>query len=220
MKEHERDQGHIKVNDRRRFDSDGTPRGTSEADAGTPAANNGPGPSKQPSTATPSSSTDSEQVLQLQRELEAARKRIDELARGLQALDRDREDFKERLTRERERLLEIEKANIALILLDVMDELDLSIQASGDEDSPTTRGVKLIREGLLNKIQSLGIERVDVMNRPFDPKLAEAADTELTSKPEDDQKIVAVVRPGYRLKDRIIRPARVRVARYLTHAQA
>jgi len=159
-------------------------------------------------------------VLQLQRELEAARKRIDELARGLQALDRDREDFKERLTRERERLLEIEKANIALILLDVMDELDLSIQASGDEDSPTTRGVKLIREGLLNKIQSLGIERVDVMNRPFDPKLAEAADTELTSKPEDDQKIVAVVRPGYRLKDRIIRPARVRVARYLTHAQA
>lgn len=220
MKEHERDQGHIKVNDRRRFDSDGTPRGNSDADAGASGASNGPGPTPEASTSTPSSSTDSEQVLQLQRELEAARKRIDELARGLQAADRDRQDFKERLNRERDRLLEIEKANIALILLEVMDELDLSIQASGDEDSPTTRGAKLIRDGLLKKIESLGIERVDVMNHPFDPKLAEAADTELTAKPEDDQKIIAVVRPGYRLKDRIIRPARVRVARYITHAQA
>jgi molecular chaperone GrpE len=117
-------------------------------------------------------------------------------------------------------VLEVEKGNLALLLIEVMDELELSLKASGDDQSPLARGVQLIRDGILKRIQALGIERVDVMDQAFDPNVAEAADTQLTTEPTEDQKVVAVVRPGYRLKDRIIRPARVRVARYLSPVQA
>lgn len=214
MTEEEKNQGPIKVHDRRRFDPDGNPR--AEVDNGgtsTPATG-----STEPQREA--RATETAEVQRLRRELEAGHKRIDELARAFQALDRDREDFKQRLTRERERVLEVEKGNLALLLIEVMDELELSLQASGDDQSPLARGVQLIRDGIWKKIQGLGIERVEVMDQPFDPNVAEAADTQLTAEPTEDQKVVAVVRPGYRLKDRIIRPARVKVARYLSPVQA
>ncbi len=215
MTEEEKNQGPVKVHDRRRFDPEGNPRADVD-NGGTSTDSTAPG---QPQTNRRAAES-SEEVQRLRAELEAAQKRIDELARAFQALERDREDFKARLTRERERVLEVEKGNVALLLLEVMDELELSLQASGDDQSPLAKGVRLIRDGILKKIQALGIERVDVMNRAFDPNVAEAADTELTTEPTEDQKVVAVVRPGYRLKDRIIRPARVRVARYSSPAQA
>jgi molecular chaperone GrpE len=157
--------------------------------------------------------------LAMQRDLDAARKRVDELARGYQALLQDREDFKQRLTRERERLLDVERANVAQILLDVLDQLDLSLRASAD-DSPLTQGVRLIRDGILQKLQASGIERLDLLGKPFDPNVAEAADMEVTTQPEDDQKVVSEVRAGYRLKDRVIRPARVKVAKYMKPVEA
>jgi molecular chaperone GrpE len=215
MTEEEKNQGPVKVHDRRRFDPEGNPR-VDVDNGGTSTASTPPG---EPQANRRAAET-SEEVQRLRAELEAAHKRIDELARAFQALERDREDFKARLTRERERVLEVEKGNVALLLLEVMDELELSLQASGDDQSPLAKGVRLIRDGILKKIQALGIERVDVIDRAFDPNVAEAADTEVTTEPTEDQKVVAVVRPGYRLKDRIIRPARVKVARYSSPAQA
>ena len=72
------------------------------------------------------------EVTQLRAELEAARRRVDELARGIQEVMRDREDFKQRLHRERERMIEVEKGHVAQALIEAIDELDLS--------SPPTTG--------------------------------------------------------------------------------
>jgi len=215
MNEQEKNQATVRINDRRRFDADGNPRGD-EGESSTSSSPMPQGPEEQPD---PASARSAEEIPRLEKELEAARKRIDDLARAFQALERDREDFKQRLGRERDRVLEVEKGNIALIVLDILDELELSLQGSGDDRSPLAKGVRLIRDNALKKMQLLGVERLDVLDHAFDPNLAEAADTELTTEPKDDQKVVAVVRPGYRIKDRIIRPARVRVARYLSPAQ-
>src|SRR5258707_5637749 len=215
MTEEEKNQGPVKVHDRRRFDPDGNPRADVD-NGGTSTASTPPG---QPQANRPGAGT-SDEVQRLRAELEAAQKRIDEMARAFQALERDREDFKARLNRERERVLEVEKGNVALLLLEVMDELELSLQASGDDQSPLAKGVRLIRDGILKKIQALGIERVDVMDQAFDPNVAEAADTELTTEPTEDQKVVAVARPGYRPKDPNIPPARGRGGRYSSPAPA
>jgi molecular chaperone GrpE len=215
MTEEEKNQGPVRVNDRRRFDPEGNPRADVD-NGGTSTTSTAPGQPEGNRRAAESS----DEVKRLRAELEAAHKRIDELARAFQALERDREDFKARLNRERDRVLEVEKGNVALLLLDVLDELELSLQASGDDQSPLAKGVRLIRDGILKKIQAMGIERVDVMDQTFDPNVAEATDTELTTEATEDQKVVGVVRPGYRLKDRIIRPARVRVARYSSPGQA
>jgi len=154
-------------------------------------------------------------------ELEATRRRLDELARAYQSVNKDREEFKQRLTRERERMMDVERGNVALTLLEAIDELDRCIAMSaGEANSPLAQGVKLIRDGLLTKVQASGIERIQVVGQPYDPNTAEAFDMEITPQPEDDQKVVAEVRAGYKLKDRIIRPARVKVAKYVPPAQA
>ncbi|MBN9685738.1 MULTISPECIES: nucleotide exchange factor GrpE [unclassified Corallococcus] len=160
------------------------------------------------------------EVARLQAELEAARRRVNELARGLQDLTKDREEFKQRITRERERMLDVERGNVARTLLEAIDELDLVLNASQQDSSPVVQGVRMIRDSLLSKAQATGIERIQVVGRPYDPNLAEAADMEVTPVPADDQKVVAEFRAGYRLKDRVIRPARVKVARYVAPAQA
>jgi molecular chaperone GrpE len=78
----------------------------------------------------------------------------------------------------------------------------------------------MIRDALLAKVQGTGIERIQVVGQMFDPNVAEASDMEITTSPDEDQRVVAEVRAGYRLKDRIIRPARVKVAKYVPPAQA
>lgn len=156
----------------------------------------------------------------LEAELEATRRRADKFARAYQELDRDREEFKQRLTRERERMLDVERGNVATTLLEAIDELDRCLSMSAQDSSPLAQGVRMIRDGLLSKVQAAGIERIQVVGQPYDPNTAEATDMELTTQPEEDQRVVAEIRAGYKLKDRVIRPARVKVAKYVAPAQA
>jgi molecular chaperone GrpE len=216
-----------RVNDRRRFDMDGNPRteeSTQEQSGTEPVAaqQQGDGSASEQAEARQESRPAQEAELQrLESELEAARRRVDELARAYQAVNKDREEFKQRLTRERERMMDVERGNVAVTLLEAIDELDRCVSMSGQEgNSPLGQGVKMIRDGLLSKVQSMGIERIQVVGQPFDPNTAEAADMEITPQPDEDQRVVAEVRAGYRFKDRIIRPARVKVAKYVAPAQA
>lgn len=157
----------------------------------------------------------------LETELEATRRRLDELARAYQSLDKDREEFKQRLTRERERMIDVERGNVAVTVLEAIDELDRCLSMSGAEaNSSLGQGVRMIRDGLLAKVQATGIERIQVVGQTYDPNTAEAADMEITPQADHDQRVVAEIRAGYRLKDRIIRPARVKVAKYVPPAQA
>lgn len=158
------------------------------------------------------------EALSLQQELDAAHERINELAYALQASERDREAFKERQRREREQLLDVERGNVALALLEAVDELDRCLQAA--DDSPLAQGVRLIREGMLKRAESTGIERVELLGRPFDPNLAEAGAMELTGLEADDGKIVGVLKACYQLNGRTVRPGVVKVARYVTPGRA
>jgi len=203
----------VKVNDRRRFDMDGNVREE------TSGAAEGPPPGQQEEGAPPSApSADAAEVTRLKAELEAARRRVDELARAYQAVSQDREEFKARLRRERDNLIDVERGKVAVALVEAVDELDRCL-AAGDT-SPLAQGVRFIRDGLLQKLQASGVERMSLVGQTFDPNVAEAADMEITPNPEDDQRVVAEVQAGYRIKDKVIRPAKVRVAKYLAPAQA
>ena len=153
-------------------------------------------------------------------ELETLRKKFDIAVRAVQAAEKDREEFKQRVTRERERMLDVERGNVAVTLLEAIDELDRCLSVSAQDTSPLAEGVRMIRAELLRKAQSTGIERLEVVGQPFDPNTADAVDMEVTTTPDEDHRIVAELRAGYRLKDRIIRPARVKVAKYVAPVQA
>jgi len=196
-----------RVNDKRRYNPDGTPR------AGAPETE--PQQSERPSEAA---AAPTDEVSQLKAELEAARRRVDELARGIQDVMRDRDDFKQRIQRERERMLEVEKGQVAQALIEAIDELDLSLAA--DDGSPFAQGVRLIRDKLVQKLAANGIERLPLVGRPYDPNAAEAVDIELVSSPAQNDRVLAEQRPAYALRGRVIRPGRVKVGRYLEPAKA
>ena len=189
----------VKVNDKRRFREEDV---EVEAGAQTPPA-------------TPVANTE---VLKLSTELEAARKRIDELARGLQHSESEREAFKQRMTRERDQLLELEKGKVAVVLLESIDDLELCLGTP--DDSALYKGVKLIRDGLIKKAEEFGLERVELKGAAYDPNLAEASDMEVTAVEADDMKVVAVMKAAWRLKGRVLRPGRVKVLRYVKPAEA
>ncbi|MBE2252232.1 MAG: nucleotide exchange factor GrpE [Myxococcus sp.] len=180
----------VRVNDRRRVREDGVEAGEPEVT----------------------------EVARLTADLEAARRRIDELARGLQHSEAEREAFKHRMTRERDQLLELEKGKVAVVLLESIDDLDLCLRSA--DDSPFSKGVKLIRDGLIKRAEEFGLERVELLGLPFDPNLSEASDMELTDDQASDGRVVEVLKAAWRLKSRVLRPGRVKVARYVAPAQA
>jgi molecular chaperone GrpE len=166
----------------------------------------------------PAEGATSQELEALRRELDAARQRINELAYALQASERDREAFKERQRREREQLLDVERGNVALALLEAVDELERCLQSA--DESPLAVGVRMIRDGMLKRAEATGLERVELLGRPFDPNLAEAGDMEITGDEAEDGRVTGVLKACYQLNGRTVRPGVVKVARYVKPGQA
>jgi molecular chaperone GrpE len=107
-------------------------------------------------------------------------------------------------------------SDFARELLPVADNLQRTIAAAergapeAAEDAALVEGVRAIERLLLHIFRQFGIERVDAQGRPFDPSLHEAMMEEVGGEPGT---VVRVLEDGYTLNDRLLRPARVVVAR-------
>lgn len=99
-------------------------------------------------------------------------------------------------------------------LLEVIDNLDRAIEAGRDSRNPEAllQGVELARQQFLARFDAFGIQRIDALGQPFDPRQHEAVSV-VPSSPEDDERVVGVVRCGYRAGDEVLRPALVAVGR-------
>ena len=150
---------------------------------------------------------------ELAAELESRDKRIDELMRAYSGLLNDQKDFRARLEREKDRVLESERGKIALHLLQVGDEIERALGAAKDEQGPLAQGVKLIHEGVGKALSQLGMERLSLLGTDFDPNVAEVVDVVPVTDPNSDGKVVAELVPAWRSGERLVRPARVRVGR-------
>ena len=145
--------------------------------------------------------------------------RIDELTRAYASLIEDQKAFRQRAERERARVIEAERAAVAQALLEAADDHERALApaiGAGDAGpalAALVEGVKLSLAGLTKRIGELGAERLAVAGQRFDPRLAEAVDAVTVADPEQDGRVVQEVRAGYRIGDRILRPARVRVGR-------
>jgi molecular chaperone GrpE len=146
--------------------------------------------------------------------------RIDELSRAYANLVEDNKAFRQRLEREKARVVEAERFSVAQALLDASDDLDRALAAvtgageTGDEAvRGLVEGVRLSLGTLQKRIAELGAERIPVVGEPFDPRVAEAVDTVSVADEAQDGMVLHEVRPGYRVGDRVLRPARVRVGR-------
>ncbi|MFL5272145.1 MAG: nucleotide exchange factor GrpE [Anaeromyxobacteraceae bacterium] len=190
--------GGVKVNDRRRFTPDGDPIPGADAEsAATAAEAAAPAPAPDPRDAA----------------IAEQKARIDELMRAYAATVEEGKAARGRMEREKTRVLEAERAQIAQVLLEAVDHLELALGAAGDAGGPLVDGVRLTLSSLAKKVSDLGAERIAVVGHPFDPRLAEAIDLVPVADAAQDDVVVQELRAGYRIGDRILRPARVRVGR-------
>lgn len=190
----------VRVVDRRRFRQDGEP-----AEAGPPHEADQP-PAGEPAAATAAGPGPEEQL-----RIQAAR--IDELSRAYAALLEDHKAFRLRLERERDRVVEADRARVAQALLESADDLERALAAVPEGAATLRQGVSLVLAGLTRRIAELGATRLEVAGRPFDPQVAEAVDVTAVSDAAQDGLVVAEVRAGWRIGDRLLRPARVRVGK-------
>ena len=141
-----------------------------------------------------------------------------ELKEMLARRQADFENYRKRVERERSETYNRVVADIAAKLLPVMDNLkraleaEASVEASeSDEFRHFLSGVDLISKQLNGVLEALGVKPIAAVGEPFNPHVHEAVVTEATDEFEPDtvmQEIVA----GYRLGDKLIRPALVKVA--------
>lgn len=150
----------------------------------------------------------------LEAELEEEKQRSAEyldLARRKQA---EFENFRKRTDSERAKIGEAATANVIQKLLAPLDDLDRAIESSkvGGEYQELLKGVEMIREQVTKLFKELGLEEISPENEPFDPNLHEAV-MAIESDEHEDEHVREVFQKGYKLKDRVIRPAKVQVSK-------
>jgi molecular chaperone GrpE (heat shock protein) len=145
----------------------------------------------------------------------AERQEMQDLAARQQA---DFDNYRKRVERERSETYNRVVAEVVKQLLPVMDNLRRAHEAESSVEGTESQefrnflhGVELISKQLNSVLDSLGIEQVPTVGHPFDPHFHEAIATEQTDEFEPDVVMQEIVR-GYRLGDKLLRPAMVKVA--------
>lgn len=158
----------------------------------------------------------------LERRLMESEEKLREYINAYKQVKEDKDDFKRRLEREALRQQEITKGRLVSGLLDVLDNLDRSIQGgeSGWNAESILAGLKLVQGQFMEKLTELGLKSIDPLGRPFNPNEAEALDMAMTTDEALDNTVSRVYQRGFMLGERVVRPARVQVARYVPGASA
>ena len=122
----------------------------------------------------------------------------------------DMEDRIARLQRDREKVIDRDRKNIAKDLLEVLDNLDRSIASMADPSDAD--GVRMVHRQFAKVLTEFGVERQEAMGDMFDANVHEAIGMIPAQPTHQDQEIIHVDRAGYTYKGELLRPARVIVA--------
>jgi molecular chaperone GrpE len=152
----------------------------------------------------------------LERELAGLRAEKERLEDRLVRLQADFDNFRKRTLRERQEALSYGHELVVKELLPVVDNLERAIEhasaSSGADFEGMLQGVELVRRELLGVLAKHGVSTIEAEGEVFDPNLHEAL------AQMEDEKVPAgsvgrVLQKGYRLRDRLLRPARVMVSK-------
>ena len=144
--------------------------------------------------------------------LTEAQEAIAELNERIVRLTADFDNFRKRAQREKDEARQFANQGLLEKLLPVLDNFEMALTAVKDADPSLRDGVQMILDQLLGVLKESGVEPVDAMGQPFDPNLHEALSQEETTEVEEGT-VVQQVQRGYKLNDRLVRPARVVVAK-------
>ena len=130
----------------------------------------------------------------------------------------DFENFKKRAARERSEAAQSANAAFLLKLLPVLDHFEMAQTAAPTAEAPQggfaslQAGIAMIQQQLKGILAETGLEEIDATGKPFDPMLHEAV-SQMESNDVPEGAVLQQIRKGYKLRDRLLRPASVVVAK-------
>ena len=196
-RDREEEQPRVRITDRRRF---ATP-----SDEDTPA--------DQVGVAPPRDETTNEEAAEVEGDLRAAQGEAQQYLDHLRRLQAEFDNYRKRVVKEQTELAELGAMPVARRLLEVVDDFELALMSANDQPDfdRFLKGIELVYAKLLDALKAEGLERMQAEGAPFDPELHEALMQ--TGEGQGEPIVADVLRPGYTLKGRVLRPAGVRVER-------
>ena len=138
----------------------------------------------------------------------------DEYLDTLRRVQAEFENYRKRVIKEQTALVDRATQGLVEQLLPVLDSFELALKNSdvaGSDDTESVRkGVELVYAELLGVLEKAGLSRVEAEGKPFDPNVHEAV---MQEEGEGEPVVTDVLRTGYTLKGRVLRPAMVKVSR-------
>ena len=145
-----------------------------------------------------------------QEDYDRAKAERDSLLDRLARLQAEFENARKREARERNEFRDFAVAGAVEQFLPVLDNFQLALKSSGSAEQ-LRAGVELIVKQMEEALRSLNVQPIEAVGAEFDPRVHEAI--EMVEKPDvPDHQVFDEVRRGYRIKERLLRPAMVRVA--------
>ena len=145
-----------------------------------------------------------------QEEYERVKAERDSLLDRLARLQAEFENARKRESRERNEFRDFAVAGAVEQFLPVLDNFQLALKSTGSAEQLRT-GVELIVKQMEEALRALNVQPIEAVGAEFDPRVHEAI--EMVEKPDvPDHQVFDEVRRGYRIKERMLRPAMVRVA--------
>ncbi len=138
--------------------------------------------------------------------------KISELEDRLLRLTAESGNYRKRAVREKDEARQFANQSLIEKLLPVMDNFQMALDAAQDADPAVRDGVEMILGQLKGALEESGVEEVDALGQVFDPELHEAVSQQETTDTEEGI-VVQQLRRGYRLHERLVRPASVVVAK-------
>jgi molecular chaperone GrpE len=132
---------------------------------------------------------------------------LDRLAR----LQAEFDNARKRAVREQQEFREFAAADVVKNFLPTLDSFERALKAGGDS-SDFRNGIELIYRQFQDALQKVGVQPIVAMGQPFDPRVHEAVEMVDTTEVPDHH-VLDELQRGYRYKERLLRPAMVRVAR-------
>lgn len=149
-------------------------------------------------------------------ELQKIRAERDTLLDRLARLQAEFENARKRAAREQQEFRDFATADAIKALLPAIDSFERALNAPASQENEFRSGVELIYKQLQDALTKLGVRPVPAKGEPFDPHVHEAIEMVETSDAPDHQ-VLDELQRGYKLKERLLRPAMVRVAKNSKH---
>ena len=162
---------------------------------------------------TPQEEVTEETTTELTNE-EKLQQEVEKLNDQVYRLSAEISNIQKRNAKERQDAAKYRSQSLAQNLLNVIDNLERAIASPSESEEAQNlkKGVEMVYEGFLYALKEEGIEEIDALNQPFDPTLHHAVQTVPVEEGQEADYVVQVYQKGYKLKDRVLRPAMVIVS--------